>query len=112
MSGRSFTQRRIERRERIIDRVQFLVNKMCRADISETARSHATKERSALLWMLEEVDRLDEIADVLAMVDDDTEAVDKINAVIEGRNRPTDEDRARTPQLNRALALRGDREAR
>ena len=111
MSGRSFTQRRLERRERIIERVQFLTNKMCRADISEGSKRHATMERSALLWALEDIERLDDIAEVLATADDDTDAVDRINAVIESRDRPTDEDRARTPQLNRTDAFRGDREA-
>lgn len=103
MGHRSFARRRHDRRERVIERVQFLTNKMCRADISENARSHATRERSALLWMLEEMDRLDEIADVLTRESDDAAAVDQINAIIETRDRPTDDDRARTPQLARLI---------
>ena len=104
MGNRSFAKRRQERRERVVERIQFLVNKMCRADISENARSHATRERSALAWMLEEMDRLDEIAAVLSATTDNDEAIDQIVAIIESRERPTDEDRERTPQLARAYS--------
>lgn len=100
--SRSFAQRREDRRDRIVERAQFLTNKMCRADISEGARSHATRERSALLWALEEIDRLTAIEDVL-----DDSALSEgarivaIDAICEQRYRPTDADRQRTPQLAR-----------
>lgn len=108
--GRTFTQRREERRDRLVDRVQFLTNRMCRADVSEGAKRHATQERSALLWALEDIDRLTAIEGV---IDDrglsDGARVMAIEAICESRYRPTEADMDRTPQLARDHAsITGD----
>ena len=94
-----------------MERVQFLTNKLCRPDLSEGARRHATMERSALMWALEEIDRLTAIEDVL---DDEAlpegVALQQIESICEERYRPTDADIDRTPQLARDWARVGEHE--
>ena len=98
--SRSFMRRRNDRYDRLVERAQYLTNRMCRADITEAARSHATRERSALLWVLEEVDRLDQVEDTLgAAVFTEGDKLHRIEAICESRHRPTEADLARTPQL-------------
>jgi hypothetical protein len=102
MGHRSFAQRREDRRDRLVDRAQYLTNRMCNADISENAKAHVTRERSAILWALEEIDRLTAIEDVLddAGLNEGAQLA-AIDAICESRYRPTDADRERTPQLAR-----------
>lgn len=99
--SRSFAVRREQRRERIVERVQWLVNKLCKPEISEGARRHALSERSALMWALEEIDRLDEIEDIINSDTTDARAVAKIGIIVDSRHKPTEDDRSRTPQLGR-----------
>jgi hypothetical protein len=100
MGHRSFRQRRFDRAERLLYRAEFLERRI--AQEPEAVRSHDKQERSALLWALEEIGRLDEIENIL---DDaslsEGQRVLMIGAVCESRYRPTDDDVARTRQLQR-----------
>lgn len=99
--SRTFAARRRERQERIVERVQWLSNKLCRPDLSEGQRRHATSERSALWWALEELARLDAIEEALETHADDSHAIEAITMIMDARSRPTEEDMARAPQLAR-----------
>lgn len=99
--SRSFAVRREQRRERLVERVQWLVNKLCKPEISDGARRHALSERSALMWALEEIDRLNEIEDIINSDITNQRAVAQIGLIVDSRHKPTDEDRSRAPALGR-----------
>lgn len=101
MSHRSFAKRREERYDRLVDRAQWLSNRLCRPELTDGQRRQTTTERSAVLWALEEIDRLDEIEDVLDSSLSEGEQLLRIETICESRTRPTDADRQRTPQLAR-----------
>lgn len=102
MSGRSFNQRKRERHQRLRDQAQHVANRMCRPDRNERQLSWDRREFSALMWALEEIDRLDRVEDALSdeALDED-QKLHVIDAICEERYRPTDEDLARTPALAR-----------
>jgi hypothetical protein len=102
MGHRTFAKRRSDRIERLRDQAQFVANRMCRSDRSESHIQRDRKEFSALMWALEEIARLDSIDNI---VQDESltegERLAAIDAICENRCRPTDEDMQRAPALAR-----------
>jgi hypothetical protein len=100
--SRGFTQRRADRISRIRERVTFLDGRI--AAIDGPNRDRDIAERSALLWVLEELDKLDMVE--MAVRDNDglptpLQKLIAISSIVNARHDPTDEDIARTKALAR-----------
>lgn len=108
--SRTFALRRDQRRDRLIERVEFLVRKICDANTSEGAARHARMERSALMWALEEIERLDDIESILNSEMTDERAVSLIGVVVDRRHHPTEDDLDRNEGLAKWLERRREKQ--
>lgn len=96
--SRGFAERRRERRARLQRRIDFLDDRIARADKEPR---HDRQERSALLWVLEELDRLDQIEEAISQPANAVMVLAAVAAIVSSRTMPTDEDLERTPALKR-----------
>lgn len=98
---RTFTRRRADRIERIERRIEFLSERLRQYPGDTPTAAHVRKERSALQWALEDIERMNKIEAALAEHADAADIIMAIEAICESRRRPTEEDMERTPALAR-----------
>lgn len=102
MSGRSYRQRCEERVERIRYRIKFLEERIARDPDKE--RVFDKQERSALLWVIEEIERWDTVADVLSSEQPDAEKVETLRSILRSRLKPSVGELERHPALAKRQA--------
>lgn len=101
---RSFNVRRDDRTIRLQQRAEFLEQRIKNAEGVAGVRGlrFDKAERSALLWALEELERLDRIEEAVSTNElSEGDQLRLIEAIVEQRHQPSEDDLARTGGLRR-----------
>lgn len=109
MAHRTYRQRCIERRMRLLERAEYLTQKIDAHPDKNFA--YDAQERSALLWAVEQIDLFATIEEALGSDLDDSEKVHAIGAVIAARIHPSKADMDRNPGLRKTMERQRSRSA-